>query len=137
MNARIVAIAACMLSTLLVCGAVRAEDEDGKGSFWMQKKLQYTQAILEGLTSGDFEKIAKNAHSMNVLSHMEKWVRAGSSEYRSQLKIFENANEQLVEMAGEENLDGASIAYVQLTLSCVNCHKVVRDTTPISTSRSK
>jgi hypothetical protein len=33
----------------------------------------------------------------------------------------------LIRQADKENLDGAALAYVQLTLSCVNCHKVVRD----------
>ena len=29
-------------------------------------------------------------------------------------------------MAAEGNLDGAALKYVELTLSCVNCHKHVR-----------
>ena len=44
-----------------------------------------------------------------------------------QLQIFQNANQQMIRMADDENLDGAALAYVQLTLSCVNCHKIVRD----------
>ena len=114
------------LAILLAGGAAAAESEDEKsGSFWMRKKLEYTENILAGLAREDFEQIAKNARSMNALSQMEKWVR-GTAEYRTQLKIFQNSNEQLIRMADEEELDGAALAFVQLTLSCVNCHKVVR-----------
>ena len=111
----------------VTAGRAHGADEEEKMSFWMKKKLEYTQGILVGLTSEDYAAISKNARSMNALGYFEKWVRAGSNEYRSQLKIFQNANEQLIRMADEENLDGAALAYVQLTLSCVNCHKVVRD----------
>jgi len=63
---------------------------------------------------------------MGALSQMEKWVRSGLSDYRDQLHIFQNSNKQLIRMAEQKNLDGAALAYVQMTLSCVNCHKVVR-----------
>ncbi len=137
MNARLLGMAVCLLSILMAATGAWAADDDQKASFWMQKKLQYSTAILAGLTSEDFEQIAKNAHSMNALGHLEKWVRAGSSDYGSQLKIFEFANKQLIEMANDENLDGAAIAFVQLTLSCVNCHKVVRGPPRTTTTNSK
>ena len=68
----------------------------------------------------------RRARSMNALGQMESWVRGGTPEYRTQLRIFHDANEQLIRMADADQLDGAALAYVQLTLSCVNCHKVVR-----------
>jgi cytochrome c556 len=118
-------LAACFLAT--VCMAAEPEEEEKKPSYWMEKKLEYSEKILAGLASGDFEAIAKTARSMSALSQMEKWVRSGLPEYRAQLHIFQNANQQLVRTADNENLDGAALAYVQMTLSCVNCHKVVRD----------
>ncbi len=119
-------LAAAALALLLPVGVWGAENEDKEtGSFWMQKKLEYSGKILAGLAREDFEEIGKNARSMNALTQMEKWVR-GTAEYRTQLRIFQNANEQLIRMADEEKLDGAALAYVQLTLSCVNCHKAVR-----------
>ena len=47
--------------------------------------------------------------------------------YNAKLKDFEYANKSLRLAAQEKNLDGATIAYIQLTLSCVHCHKLVRD----------
>ncbi len=116
-----------MLSLVAASALAADPPKEEEGSFWMRKKLEYSEHILAGLAKEDYGEIAKNARSMNALSHMERWVRASLPAYRSQLKIFENANEQLVKSAEDENLDGAALAYVQLTLSCVNCHKVVRD----------
>jgi cytochrome c556 len=116
----------CMLPVLMAASGAAAQDKEKEPSYWMKKKLEYSGQILEGLTSEDFEQIGKNARSMNALGHLEKWVRANSSDYKMQLKIFSSANEQLIEMADAENLDGATLAYVQLTVSCVNCHKIVR-----------
>jgi cytochrome c556 len=125
----ILAIAA--VAFLLAGGAWAAdkekEEDAGKGSFWMQKKLEYSEKILAGLTTADFEAIGKSARSMNALTQMEKWVRSGIPAYRDQLRIFQSANEQLIRMADDKQLDGATLAYVQLALSCVNCHKVIRD----------
>jgi hypothetical protein len=107
--------------------AAEGEDEAAKASLWMKNKLSYSEGMLAGLASADFDAIGKNARSMKALGHMEKWVRGNTPAYRSQLQIFQNADERLIRMADQKNLDGAALAYVQLTLSCVNCHKVVRD----------
>lgn len=96
-------------------------------SYWMQKKMEYSEKILAGLAKADFEAIEKNAGSMNALSQIEKWVRAGSPGYQAQLASFRSANKSLVRMAREKDLDGATLAFMQLTQSCVQCHKVIRD----------
>lgn len=43
------------------------------------------------------------------------------------LNDFEYANKSLVLASKEKNLDAATLAYMELTVSCVNCHKIVRD----------
>jgi hypothetical protein len=119
-------LAVCALSLLVGPLTARSAEDEQKASFWMKKKLEYSERILAGLTSEDFDLVAKNARSMNALGYLEKWVRGNTPHYRGQLRIFQKANEQLIEMADEKNLDGAALAYVQLMLSCVNCHKIVR-----------
>jgi len=135
MKARFVT-AGAVLSCLALSVLAADKEDETKPSFWMQKKLEYSEKMLGGLASGDFEAIGKSARSLNALSKIEKWVHGNTPEYRTQLRIFENANEQVIRMADKENLDGAALAYVQLTLSCVNCHKVVRDTRGAQPARS-
>ncbi len=130
------AVAVALLISLGTSVALAGEEQEDKTSFWMQKKLEYSQRILEALAKEDYAEIAKNARSMSALTQMERWVRASLPEYRSQLRIFTNANEQLTRAADDKQLDAAALAYVQLTLSCVNCHKVVRHSTAETAPRN-
>jgi hypothetical protein len=116
-----------------ICGVhpTRGSDDQPKesaGSLWMKQKLAASQNILAGLTKADYESIEKNAKSMIAVGYLEKWIRADTPEYQTLLRDFLYANKSLNLAAREKNLDGATVAYLQLTLSCVNCHKVVRDT---------
>ena len=93
---------------------------------WMRKKLDYTQEILAGIAIADYDRIAKNASAMRALSRIEGFVRGRTPGYRAQLQIFENATDELLRQAEKENVDGAALAFTQLTISCVNCHKQLR-----------
>lgn len=96
--------------------------------FWMEQKLTRTQNILAGLTRNDFEAVRENAVALNVLNHLEAYVRADVPEYKEQLQVFKFANSGLIRAAKAKNGDAATLAYTQLCVSCVNCHNVVRDT---------
>jgi hypothetical protein len=117
--------------TLVLLATCRADEprDETKASFWMEKKLEYSQRMIRGLATEDLDDVAKAGRSMASLSQFERWVRGGVPEYRNQLTLFQTANRELIRAAESKNLDGATIAYLQLTLSCVNCHKVVRDLT--------
>lgn len=107
--------------------AIAADEPAKTPSVWMRTKLENSQKILSGLATNDFDAIARSAKSMNSLSELEKHVRAGAPDYRTQLQIFRAANEDLIKQANKKNLDGCALAFHQLTLSCVNCHKALRD----------
>lgn len=113
-------------TTTLVLSQDKPAKESSQHNTLMEKKLEYAQNILAGLTLEDFDLVAKNAKAMNSLNVLEKWMRADTPAYRAQLKVFQFANSELVRLSEAKNLDGSTLAYVQLTLSCVNCHKHVR-----------
>jgi hypothetical protein len=96
-------------------------------SFWMEKKLEYSQEILRGLATGDLEVVAQKAEQMRVLSRIEGWVRNGKPGYRAQFQAFQFANAEILRNARADNLDGATLGFQQLTISCVSCHKILRD----------
>jgi hypothetical protein len=123
-------LAALLLTTAtLAVHPIRGgdEQEQDKSSLWMKQKLAASQNILGGLTKADYDTIRLNAESMLFVGYLERWVRAESPEYKNMMRDFEYANKALVLASREKSLDSATLAYVQLTLSCVNCHKVVRD----------
>jgi hypothetical protein len=116
------------LAVLFLCPTQADDKKADKGSLWMAKKLEFAQKILAGLTKGDFDMVKSNAQEMHVIGYLEKWDRAGIPEYRRQVKYFDDANKELIRQAEKMNINGATLAYTQLTLSCVQCHTVVRDT---------
>jgi cytochrome c556 len=94
--------------------------------FWMEQKLRLSKEILTGLVKSDFKEIGKNAEIMRGLNRVEAFVRRRTEGYRDQLKQFDMANKALIRASQEENVDAASLAFNQLTVSCVNCHKDLR-----------
>jgi hypothetical protein len=106
----------------------RAGDESPKeSSLWMKQKLKASQTILAALANADFEAIERNAQTMILMDYLEKALRQDMPGYRTQLRLFEFADRELIRAAGEKNIDAATLAFTQLTISCVNCHKIVRE----------
>jgi hypothetical protein len=96
-------------------------------SFWMQRKLEYSKNILAGIAAGDFDKIVTSAESMRKLSTVEGFIRGQTPGYRTQLQIFEASADEIIRQGKNDNAEGAALAFTQLTISCVNCHKQLRE----------
>jgi hypothetical protein len=118
---------------LMVAFSVRtsAQDTADKSqptSFWMQRKLEFSKQILAGIATADFEKMVENGEAMRKLSTIEGFIRGRTPGYRTQLQVFEDSADEIVRQAKKDNVDGAALAFTQLTISCVNCHKQLRAT---------
>ena len=98
---------------------------------FMRLKLEYSKQVLEGLTMENYQTIIKNAQSLKKLSEAAEWevpTIPNVGEYIVFTTEFQRLTDELVKKAREKNMDGATLAYVRLTMNCVNCHKYVRDT---------
>jgi hypothetical protein len=124
--ASIIAVTVVLFSASFLLAQETREPSD-RTSIWMKQKVRASQQILKALADGDFNTIGANAQAMNLLEHLEKWSRADRPEYRTQLRLFEFADHELIRAASEKNIEAATLAYNQLVVSCVNCHKLVRD----------
>ena len=123
-------LALAALALWPVAGRVQeppAQLDEQKVNEWMKMKLTRSQDILAGSTRGELDKVAKSAESIGFIRYFEKWAKSDKPEYKRQLEFFDIANKELVKQAKAKNLDGAALAYTQMTLVCVQCHKVVRD----------
>ena len=49
-----------------------------------------------------------------------------ASEYGVHPTMISTWKQELVKNAKEQNIDGATLAYLKLTMNCVQCHKFVR-----------
>lgn len=105
---------------------VPKETQEQPLNFWMAHKLGYSKTILESLTMGDFEKLATTAEQLRILGKIEGFVRRKNPTYQIQLRNFDLATRELVRHAKQENPDGATLAFNQLTASCVSCHTLLR-----------
>lgn len=103
----------------------QAEKESGVKEA-MRKKVAYSQQVLVGITLEDYGLIANNAEKLVELSNKTNWYSRQVPEYELFLNEFRRNAEQLMEAGKRKNLDAASLAYVQMTLSCVSCHKCIR-----------
>ncbi len=93
----------------------------------MLKKLQNSQQVLDGLALGDFDKIAKHAEELINISKQAEFKVLKTPQYEIYSNDFRRNADTLVTAAKGKNLDGAALAYVELTLTCVKCHKHVRE----------
>jgi cytochrome c556 len=127
------------LATLALVGSVvvwlasaRAQDPEPSDlktndvHAFMRLKLGHAHKVLEGIATEDFKLIAKNAQEMTLLSEASNWQVLQTPEYEHHSRTFQRVSDTLVREAKQQDIDGAALAYVELTMSCVNCHKYTR-----------
>ena len=93
----------------------------------MRKKLTHSQKVLEGIAVGDFKLIENNAEELIVISKKASWKVLNTPSYEMFGNEFRRTAETLIKNAKEKNIDAAALNYVDLTLTCVKCHKYVRE----------
>jgi len=120
---RLTALAAALLGLTLTGLA----DESPKVNTLMRKKLDCSQKVLEGIALNDFDRIARNGEELIQLSKQAEFKVLRTPQYEVHSNDFRRNAEALVEAARAKNSDAAALAYVDLTLSCVKCHKHVRE----------
>jgi hypothetical protein len=93
----------------------------------MMSKLINAQKVLEGVTLGDFAKISNHADKLLAISKQLEWKVLHTPEYELYSNEFRSNTRDLIKRAKEKNIDGAALAYIDMTLTCVRCHKHVRE----------
>jgi predicted DNA-binding protein (UPF0251 family) len=93
----------------------------------MKAKLENSQKVLEGITLNDFKKIEKHADELISISKATEWRSLKTVRFEMYSQQFRRIAIELRENAKKKNLDAAALNYVNLTLTCVNCHKHVRE----------
>ncbi|MEO6181615.1 MAG: hypothetical protein ABIP71_00605, partial [Verrucomicrobiota bacterium] len=104
-----------------------AQDEPkNKTKEVMKFKLHYAQRVLEGIATENFEVIAENAKQLKGLSQQADWQIRQTVEYQKLTADFAHHAESLEKAAVKKNVDAATVAYFQLTVSCTTCHRYLR-----------
>jgi hypothetical protein len=92
----------------------------------MRTKLHLAQDVLEGITTENFGLITTNAVKLRALSNSADWWMRNTAEYQQLTAEYARSAEALEKAARKRSADSATLAYFQLTSSCVNCHRYLR-----------
>ena len=106
--------------------AVVAGAPDQVAAF-MRAKLAHSADVLEGLSLEDFDLIARGAQQLSLVSQDSNWQVIQTEDYARQSMEFRRACDGLRRAAKEKNLDAAVLAWMDVTMKCVQCHRYVRD----------
>jgi hypothetical protein len=103
-----------------------AQNADGLKRL-MLSKLKNSQSVLEGLALNDFTKISRGADELIQISKTAEWWVRKTAKYELYSNEFRRAAETIVEKARDKNLDGAALAYFDMTMTCLRCHRYIRE----------
>jgi cytochrome c556 len=107
--------------------AADATPQPDRVAAFMRAKLGHAEHVLEGLAVADYEMIERAAQELSLASLDSNWQVLQTEDYVRQSAEFRRACDSLKQAAQDKNLDGAALAWVDVTLKCVQCHKYVRD----------
>jgi len=105
----------------------KAKPADPKKPSVMQRKLVHAQKILEALALEEFGKMETNATDLQQCAREASWMVSKKPKYEMYSNDFVRHVEALKVAAKKKNTDAAALAYVEMTLTCVKCHRFVRD----------
>jgi hypothetical protein len=123
----VVAFLCLALPALTGSGEPPKSDKD-KMSALMRKKLEHSQKVLEGIATQDYKMISSSAEELVEISKEAEWKSAVKTpRYEVHSNDFRRQAEEMIKAAREKNVDAAAVGYVEMTLTCVKCHKHVRE----------
>jgi hypothetical protein len=118
---------AALFALLGFLPALSGHDDTKELRDLMQRELKASQRVLEGIALNNFEQIARNGEELILISKDAEWKVLKTPMYELHSNEFRRNAEGLIRAAKDRNLDGATLAYVDMTLNCVKCHRYVRE----------
>ncbi len=107
-------------------GAVKSQETETVEKL-MSLKLDHARTILESIIKQDFETLKGSSFRLGVLTASAGWKIIPTPEYNENMADFRRAVEALGEAPKRGDIDSAALAYLDMTLRCVQCHKYVRE----------
>ncbi|MBI3735151.1 hypothetical protein HY256_01390 [Candidatus Sumerlaeota bacterium] len=104
-----------------------AAKEEKKGEPLMRQKLDHAQKILEGITLKNFDTIKEQADALDKISRVDTWLKINTPAYLQMSDEFRASVAKMKRMAQDENIHGAALAFMQVEMTCVDCHQLIRE----------
>ena len=93
---------------------------------FMRMKLNYTQNILEGLTTRDFGLIISGAEEVERITQAEAWNSNDFTDYQKISEELRSVAQHLKKAGQKSKLEAAALRYFELTMKCMDCHQYLR-----------
>jgi hypothetical protein len=106
-------------------------------SKFMRQKLAASNQILEGLVTDDLTLVEKSAEQLLKMSDAEHWRASNDVMYLNHSLEFRRSVKAMLAKAEKKSIDGAALAWMDVTMSCIRCHEWVRDTMLADASSEK
>jgi hypothetical protein len=110
----------------LVAAAALVTSQNEPTETLMRAKAGYAHRLLDAVVQEDFDVIQDQAFRLKAVAETADWYDAENPELERETHAFIRAADRLFEAAKDKNGDGAALAYMNVTLSCVHCHRLLR-----------
>jgi cytochrome c556 len=127
------AAAAIVIAAIAAFSQERPVENPKDVKLFMRAKLVHSQKVLEGLTLENFDAVSKHAQQMALMSQDASWDVLQTQEYYERSADFRRSIGELKNAADKKNLDGAALAYMGVTLKCIECHRYLRQVQHVET----
>ena len=122
MNAKVVAAGLALVIFGVATGLSAQTPRLGR---LMRQKLVHASEVLAAVVTSDWEALAESSAELEAISQDPGWAALPTSQYAQQSAAFLDAVRDLQAAARSRDLDLAPQAYLDLTMSCVRCHREV------------
>jgi cytochrome c556 len=112
------------LSLLVLAGVQTAKQSPVEAL--MKAKAGYAHRLLDAVVLGELDTIRDQAFRLKAVAETADWNVMSTPEYARETEAFVLAADRLLQSAASKNPEAAALAYVEVTLSCVRCHRYVR-----------
>jgi len=94
----------------------------------MRKKLEHAQKLLEGIAINDLKMVDENADDLMTLSKLAEFRALKTLDYERHTNDFRRTLDDMRRGVKNKNLEAVTLAYMDMTMTCVRCHTHVRET---------
>ena len=110
------------VAAVVVIGIVGATAQSTRLEMLMQQKREYARELFTAVTLGDWTDLERLGGGLLQITEDPAWVPLKSPEYAEYSGAFLSATQSLLNAARRRDTVAAPLAYVSLTMTCVQCH---------------
>jgi cytochrome c556 len=114
-----------MTALLTACVVAQAGAQTPALERVMRQKLVDAQGVMAAVVTSNWTELERRSRALSKTTEDPAWLVLRTPEYAKQSEAFIRAIDDLVDAATRRDQDAAPVAYMAVTLRCVQCHRYV------------